>query len=569
MREGIIRGVAICVGKMRLYPSTHPQVRDTVKDTHNLLLKFLSEKKSLTVGVYGDKLVVEKVTLDMNNRIVQNFLDSFKKLDIESMTITEGITEEELETILRIIATRPEEMEREGGVKEVLKKKGVEHVQINEIELAQVKKDKKIVEVDKLKIEKKAKREMFSPEEIDLSKAVELLKRPEFKRRKKIEKVLFEKIVREYEEFKKSVEAVIEKLKKENRRIHSEKIRTETVIRNMSEGLVVVDPEGKVLLMNPAAEKLLGATREDRGKNVLETLKMEHMIALAKDLPDEGAELTAEVEVRGQADTIKTLKTSSAIIENRDGKTIGMVAVLSDVTRQRELEQMKSEFVSNVTHELRTPIVTVKQALATISKLASGKMGEQESKLMDIAKRNIENLGVLVNDLLDMSKIEAGKLEIKKTPTDVKTLVTDNISMFTPWANSKEIHLEDSCVDGLPQIMVDPTRIGQVLGNLISNAIKYTPQGGKITVCARLSNNHIEISVTDTGIGIEQCDLGKIFDKFQQLDTSIGGTGLGLPIAKEIVELHGGKIGVESEVGKGSRFFFSLPLMEVHGDDRK
>ena len=556
----IIIKLSTTIGKRKLYPAVHPQIKDSLQSAFTLIMKSLAEKKNLSISIYKDKLVVEKTVLDMNNSMVLNFLKEFKKLNIESMTFASGLTIEELGEILGTMAARHETIKEEGGIKEILKNKGISHVQFNEIRLAEVPKGLRVVESSKAEKRPRTKTTL-PPEEIDISKAAEFLQKPQFRRKKTVDKALFEKLVKEYEELKSKTGSTIEGLKKENRRVSFEKRRTESVIRNMSEGLVVVDSKGKVLLMNPAAEKLLGATSADVGKNLADTLKMEHMATFVKGAPGEDVESTAEVEIKGNEDTVKTLKTSTAVIENQDGKTVGMVAVLSDVTKQKELEQMKSDFVSNVTHELRTPIVTVKQALATISKMASDKMGKEEEKLFDIARRNIENLGTLVNDLLDMAKIEAGKLELKKAEIDIKGLIKEAVSTFSPWADNKGIKLEENISGEFPKIMLDAKRIGQVLGNLISNAIKYTPKGGRITIEVKsVSTEYIEISVTDTGVGIAKEDRDKIFNKFQQLDSSVGGTGLGLPIAKEIVELHNGKMGVESEAGKGSRFFFTLPI---------
>lgn len=588
----IIIKLSTTIGKRKLYPAVHPQIKDSLQSAFTLIMKFLAEKKNLSISIYKDKLVVEKTVLDMNNSMVLNFLKEFKKLNIESMTFASGLTIEELGEILGTMAARHETIKEEGGIREILKNKGISHVRFNEIRLAEVSKGIRVVESSKAEKRPRTKTTLPS-EEIDISKAGEILQKPQFRRKKTVDKALFERVLKEYEELKKKVGpalvegpkektidkalydnlvteyeglksktgSAIEGLKKENRRVSFEKRRTESVIRNMSEGLVVVDSKGKVLLMNPAAEKLLGATSADVGKNLADNLKMEHMATFVKGAPGEDVESTTEVEIKGNEDTVKTLKTSTAVIENQDGKTVGMVAVLSDVTKQKELEQMKSDFVSNVTHELRTPIVTVKQALATISKMALDKLGKDEQSLFDIARRNIENLGTLVNDLLDMAKIEAGKLELKKTEIDIKGLIKEAVSTFSPWADNKGIKLEENISGEFPKIMLDTKRIGQVLGNLISNAIKYTPPGGRINIEVRsVSTEYIEISVTDTGVGIAKEDQDKIFNKFQQLDSSVGGTGLGLPIAKEIVELHGGKMGIESEEGKGSRFFFTLPI---------
>jgi PAS domain S-box-containing protein len=345
----------------------------------------------------------------------------------------------------------------------------------------------------------------------------------------------------------------------------SDKKQTEAVIHSIAQGLVVVDAKGRVVMMNPAAEKLLDVSKKDKiGKPIMENLKEEQLVSLVKGAPDKGDK---EIELISQQDeTKKVLRASSAVIEDENGNTVGMVSVLSDITKQKELDRLKASFVANVSHELRTPLVAVDKSLSLILSGTAGNVSENQQQLLSIAQRNIKRLGLLINDLLDLSKLEAGKMQLKRESALIEEVINESVYSLDTWAKTKSIKIEKKIQEGLPEVYIDPNRIIQVLNNLIGNAIKFTPRGGNITISANLNeaSREVLISVKDSGIGIAKEDLPKIFSKFYQVGerttTDIGGTGIGLSIAKEIVELHGGRIWVESEKNKGTKFTFKLPL---------
>lgn len=349
-------------------------------------------------------------------------------------------------------------------------------------------------------------------------------------------------------------------------KILSEKKQTEAVIRSIAEGLVVVDSAGKVMMMNPAAEKLLGVSqREKSGKTIMEDVKEEQLFSMVKTLPGKGADKEIEI-VSPENETRKILRASSAIIENEDGQTVGMVSVLSDITKQKELDRLKSSFVAGVSHELRTPLVAMEKSITLLLSGTTGALSETQQQFLTIAERNLQRLSRLINDLLDLSKLESGKMEMRRQPASIEQIIDDTILSLENWAKTKSIELKKIIPDLLPQVSVDSDRITQVLINLIGNAIKFTPREGRITIQAVSSKqgNEIEVSVADNGIGIAKENLGKVFDKFYQVGertvTDISGTGIGLSIAKEITQLHGGRIWVESEKGQGAKFIFTLPL---------
>ncbi len=370
------------------------------------------------------------------------------------------------------------------------------------------------------------------------------------------------------------IQGVVKKYEREKKVILDEKERVDTVIRNLAEGLLVVDKNGKVVLMNPAAERLLGVKQSEKvGKSVTEGLSEEQIVAMTAggNLRDSDGEVTKQVEVVSLNDeTKRVLQASTAVIENEDGQTVGMVSVLSDVTKQKQFEELKTKFVANVSHELRTPLVAIQKSLSVVISKELGEVTPDQQKFLDIAHRNIDRLSRLINDLLDISKIEAGGMNLNPKRGRLQDIVTPVLTTLETWSKDKGITLKTEYSQSDIGLEADPDRLTQVLTNLMGNAIKFTPDKGTITVDGKLfkhpqtGEDWVEVGIRDTGIGIAPEDQAKIFNKFVQVSLTqpqgISSTGLGLTIAKEIIELHSGKIWVESEPGKGSRFAFQVPV---------
>lgn len=240
----------------------------------------------------------------------------------------------------------------------------------------------------------------------------------------------------------------------------------------------------------------------------------------------------------------------------------------------RKIDAMKSEFVSIASHELRTPLAAIKNAVQLMLSGKTGEINEHQSKFLSMAERNINRLTNILNDLLNLSRIESGKIDLKFQNLELERVIELTASSLKPQAEVKSIQIEAEVFEPLPAVYGDPEKIEQILTNLIGNAIKFTPEGGKIIVRANLIpkgekggyGDQVAVSVKDTGIGIPPEHLSAIFEKFHQVEgslhRSVSGTGLGLAITKGLVEAHQGKIWVESEVGKGSAFTFTLPLAE-------
>ena len=369
----------------------------------------------------------------------------------------------------------------------------------------------------------------------------------------------------------KTVSERYQKLDTSFKELGEEKKQTEEVVRSMAEGVIMVNKKGEIMLMNPAAEKLLGVKREDKiGQSILNDLKEEQLVSLVQQPAD--STKSKEIVVQSRNDQVKkVLLASNAVIESEDGKTVGFVSVISDVTKQKELEALKNAFLTSISHELRTPITCIHGSLQLLCDSTINKLTPSQEKFATIALNNTKRLSRLINDLLDLSKLEAKKFTIKPALFRVDDLVQSLVTEFGAWSKTKGITLQAD-IEKLLEIEADKDRIGQVLTNLIGNALKFTPNGGTVTVVGKrdVSLKKIELGVRDTGPGIAKKDFQKLFEKFSRIDSKpmqgVSGTGLGLTIAKEIVELHGGKIWVESEEGKGSYFVCELPTKAWSGN---
>lgn len=388
----------------------------------------------------------------------------------------------------------------------------------------------------------------------------------------------YEQITQEKEKALKSVsqqyrviEEKFETLDKNHKKLAADKKATEAVVHSMAEGVIVVNDKGDVLLMNPAAEKLLGVKKEEIiGKSILAGESEERVISFVKGVSGSGSE-EKEIQLKSKSDqTQKTVRASNAVIESEGGQTLGMVSVLSDITRQRELNDLKSKFVASVSHELRTPLSTIQETIGLLLDQSLGTLSKDQEKVLSIAQKENRRLTRLIQDLLDLSQLEAGQMRLNPQTFVLSELVRHVMATFEFWGKNKQISLEAKLPPEPIQIEADQDRINQVLTNLMGNACKFTPSGGRICIEMKKIERRdmgvpdwIEISVEDTGHGVPEKERQRIFDKFVQLDhaqaESAKGTGLGLTITKEIVELHGGTIRVDGEEGKGSRFIVQLP----------
>ena len=289
---------------------------------------------------------------------------------------------------------------------------------------------------------------------------------------------------------------------------------------------------------------------------------------IEESLQDEGSGYTSvsqELSI-GESEEI-FLRAHTAPVRNDIGETMGSVTVLQDISHLKELDKMKSEFIAMVTHELRAPIAAVEQQLTVILNKMAGEVTEKQEQLLSRAKERTRGLLDLIKDLLDLSKIEAGKMVQYKEPLVLQEVIQRVVDLMRVEAEKKKIDLQFSAPSKISLIHADRNSMEGIFTNLISNAIKYTPERGKVWVTLGEEGGFVKATVSDTGIGIKKEDLSRIFDKFYRVKTTetrqIVGTGLGLSIVKSIVDAHLGSISVESEVGEGTTFTVLFPKESI------
>jgi len=346
------------------------------------------------------------------------------------------------------------------------------------------------------------------------------------------------------------------------RDLQEERNKINAVIQSAAEGIVVVDENEKIALINPQTRQILGLSANHRIPQAF----MDFIInPLKNDLIKQNKEFLFK-EVNLVAPLKISLRVGIAWMRDYRREKRGVVVLFQDVSREKEVERLKNELISTVSHELRTPLTTMKTFVSIVSDGIAGPVTGDQKEYLNIIMSNMNRLGRMINDLLDISKLEAGRMELKKRLVDLALLIKDQLASFMPEAENKKITLSSGLPEKLPQLYIDPDRIAQVLMNLIGNALKFTPEGGSVKVQAQELDDSIQVQVVDTGVGIAKENFSKLFDRFQQIDRKPGpgakGTGLGLAISKSIVDLHKGKIWVESEIGKGSKFIFTLPKIE-------
>jgi PAS domain S-box-containing protein len=337
--------------------------------------------------------------------------------------------------------------------------------------------------------------------------------------------------------------------------------------------LMIFSPDGSVRLRNRAATEVFGIEPQnpELRKNYWSRFKR-----IAKDgtaiPPDEWISARAlrgetarneELEIHHPDGRVFPILASGAPLRNELGHVAGAVVAFQDISRLREVDRMKDEFVSIVSHELRTPLTSIRGSVQLVLDDPGSVPDPEHQKLLQIALNNCERLVRIINDILDVSKIESGNLQLRKKAVHVADLVRQAIDVVAPPARHAGVKLEVGVPASIRPVVVDPDRIVQALVNLLSNAVKFAPPGSTVTTTAAGSAQFITIAVADQGEGIAPENLNRLFRKFQQVDSSSsrrkGGTGLGLAITKAIVEQHGGRIVVDSELHKGTRFSFTLP----------
>lgn len=339
--------------------------------------------------------------------------------------------------------------------------------------------------------------------------------------------------------------------------ISEDRTRLSTILDNMADGIITTDNEGTILLANRATGKLLGIESENiTAQPLIEAVREYEMHDILKLCLNTGQEQVAQFE---SGSTNRYLRAIAVPIIN-DRKN-GAILLIQDLTELRGLQSMRRELIGNVSHELRTPLAGIKAMVETLQDSAANDP-QATSDFLKRIEDEVDRMSQLVAELTELSRIETGVTELKLEPVNLNSLIDAVITQLNPLAERQTLSLRTEFANDLPDVRADRERIRGVIVNLIHNAIKFSQPGGYIKAATSLSDDSIIVEITDIGAGIALKDLPRIFERFYKVDRSRsgGGTGMGLAIAKHVVEAHGGSIRVQSEEGKGSTFSFSLPL---------
>ncbi|MBN2566254.1 MAG: PAS domain-containing protein [Candidatus Eisenbacteria bacterium] len=349
-------------------------------------------------------------------------------------------------------------------------------------------------------------------------------------------------------------------------KILAEQRKADAVLRSIEDGIVVVDAELRVTNINRAAERILRVDEDQAsGRHVLELVRDERLFAYVRQAAEEGVAPRLDddraILTAGRESAQRHYLFSVTPVQSTDGSRQGAVLVMRDVTHLQEVSRLKTEFVMTASHELRTPLHSILMSLNLVKEKTGQALPAQAAELIETSIEETNRLSALVNDLLDLSKLEAGKISMDVQPVSIRLLVEKAVAVFDEQTAARHVALSADVPEGLPPVRADANKLVWVLTNLISNALRYVPDGGHIDVKAERAGQWVHTSVTDDGPGIPPELQPRVFEKFVQAEgpASVGGTGLGLAICREIVRAHKGTIWLDSREGEGASFTFALP----------
>jgi two-component system phosphate regulon sensor histidine kinase PhoR len=341
--------------------------------------------------------------------------------------------------------------------------------------------------------------------------------------------------------------------------LNAERSRMSAVLEEMSDGVLIIDEDGKVQLANRAAESMFNMHATQMvGRSMLELLRHHQIHELWEACRRSGETVSGMVEITGRRLYLQC--TAKPLGQALPGN---ILLLFQNLTQLKRLETVRQDFVSNISHELRTPLASLKALTET---LMDGALEDPPAARNFLGRMDteVDALTQMVEELLELTRIESGRVPLKLAPTSPAHLLNEAVKRLEVQAERAGLEVIVDCPVDLPPVLADERRLEQVVVNLLHNAIKFTPSGGRISLRARQEMDHVFFEVTDTGAGILADDLSRIFERFFKADRArtTGGTGLGLAIARHLVEAHGGKIWAESVEGKGSSFFFTIPTVE-------
>jgi len=339
--------------------------------------------------------------------------------------------------------------------------------------------------------------------------------------------------------------------------LETERGKLSAVLQKMTDGVIIADADGHIQLVNPAAEYMFSISQvNSMGRSLAEVTRQHQVVDMWQQSYSTGEWKNASFEVSNKKFYLQGIATPLG--PALAGSTL---LLFQDITRQRQIETMRRDFISNISHELRTPVAALKALTET---LQDGALEDPPAarRFLERMETEVDSLSLIVTELLELMRIESGRVPVDLKPTSPVDIVLPAAERLSLQVERANLILTVDCPDTIPPILADASRIQQVVVNLLHNAIKFTPQGGQITISAAQQPQAVLFSVKDTGMGISPEDLPRIFERFYKVDRSraSSGTGLGLAIALYIVEAHAGKIWAESEVNQGSTFYFTIPL---------
>ncbi len=355
-----------------------------------------------------------------------------------------------------------------------------------------------------------------------------------------------------------SLNEAVGRLQETIRSLTDERNRSAAILSSMVDGVAVINAEERILFSNHALSQILGADAAGVNQPLAALTHHADLLSVVRKVLAERETVQSEV-VMGTVRPRSFVLTAAPV---RADNTTGAVLVLHDISELRRLERVRRDFVANVSHEFKTPLTAIQGFAET---LLAGALDDPQNRrrFLEIIAEHARRLARVTDDLLKLSQIEADRMELEFRPVQISELIAGCVETSLFRARQKQLSIVVECPADLPRVQGDRNRLAEVLQNLLDNAVQYTPPNGRVTIRARAADREVIVTVADTGIGVPQADHERIFERFYRLDAArsreAGGTGLGLSIAKHIVESHSGRIWVESTVGQGSEFHFSVP----------
>ncbi|OIO03910.1 MAG: hypothetical protein AUJ51_02915 [Elusimicrobia bacterium CG1_02_56_21] len=569
--------------QINLYTPDHPQVKQALIEGEALLVQISDslDGADFSVTLDNDKLLINSTPLLASDKLPNSLRNLFLKSRIQTITFSKGVSGDDLLALCQIQAFK-------GEAKDLLAERGVTKITLSQAIYGKVDASQAQSEVSPAAGAQAAGRTGAGPggTESDgnvadkisgqgLETALSTLVGRATKDTAEQQRIMEILTAKFREEMVVEVKKALEVVHREKKKVENDMVRADSVMNSMADGVVVVDKNGNILMMNPQAEAISGGVlAELSGKKIVDLSQIENqVVSLAKEIKSESnTDISTEISRAGSEELAKSVKNATAIIQNEDGKIVGTVSIPTDAAKLKQVQKMQEEFIATMTHELRSPLTSIKAALEIMSRDSAKENGPGHG-VLNTAIRNTERLNSIITDILDFSKLQSGKLIFHPENTSAEDTAKEAAESMRAWTTSKGINLSVRCEPGVPFVYADRRRTVQVLINLISNAIKFTPQGGSIEVSADAGKDTLDgfvfFSVKDNGCGIKKEDQGKIFEKFVQVASGekVGGTGLGLSITKAMVVMQGGRLTLESEPGRGTTFRVGMPVYRGQAEE--